>query len=79
MGNVGINSVGTESVYQTGQADRTKCLVGVLREGLACEILARHSCLHLAGFFAFQSCVKHMLPFAGCLVTIYPQKLFSLQ
>ena len=26
MGNVGINSVGTESVYQTGQADRTECL-----------------------------------------------------
>ena len=31
MGNVGINSVGTESVYQTGQAGRTECLAGVLR------------------------------------------------
>ena len=28
MGNVGINSVGIESVYQTGQTGRTECLVG---------------------------------------------------
>ena len=28
MGTVGINSVGTESVNQTGQAGRTECLVG---------------------------------------------------
>ena len=34
MGNVGINSVGAESVYQTGQAGRTECLAGVSREGL---------------------------------------------
>ena len=34
MGKVGIYSVGTESVYQTGQAGRTECLVGVSREGL---------------------------------------------
>ena len=26
VGNVGINSVGTESVYQIGQAGRTECL-----------------------------------------------------
>ena len=26
--NVGINSVGTESVYQTGQVDKTECLAG---------------------------------------------------
>ena len=26
VGNVGINSVGTESVYQTGQAGRIECL-----------------------------------------------------
>ena len=48
VGNVGISSVGTESVNKTGQASRTKCLVGVSREGLTREILARHSCLHLA-------------------------------
>ena len=28
MGNVGINSVGTESVKQTGQTGRTECLAG---------------------------------------------------
>ena len=28
MGNVGISSVGTKSVNQTGQAGRTKCLAG---------------------------------------------------
>ena len=28
VGNVGINSVGTKSVYQTGQAGRIECLVG---------------------------------------------------
>ena len=41
--------------------------------------LARHSCLHLAWLFAFQSCARHMLPFAGCLVSCYPWNLFSLQ
>ena len=45
MGNEGINSVGTESVYQIVQSGRTECFAGVSREGLTCEILARHSCL----------------------------------
>ena len=45
---MGIYSVGTESVYQIVQTSRTKCLAGVLREGLTCEILAKHNCLHLA-------------------------------
>ena len=44
--NVGIYSVGTESVYQIIQTGRTECLVGVSREGFTLEILARHSCLH---------------------------------
>ena len=48
MGNVSINSVGKESVNQTGQAGRTKCLTSVSQEGLTQEILARHSYLHLA-------------------------------
>ena len=48
VGNMGINSVGTESVYQTGQVGRTECLASVSREGLTREILARHSYLHLA-------------------------------
>ena len=48
VGNEGIYSVGIENVYQTGQAGRTECLAGVLREGLTREILASHNCLHLA-------------------------------
>ena len=51
---MGINSIGTKSVFQTGQAGRTECLTSVSREGLTREILARHSCLHLAWLFAFQ-------------------------
>ena len=38
MSNVGINSVGTESVNQTGQAE---CLANVSREGLSRGCLAR--------------------------------------
>ena len=79
VGNVGISCVGTESVNQTGQAGRIKCLTGVSLEGLTHEILTRHSCLHLAWLFTFQSCARHMLPFAGCIVASYSQNLFSLQ
>ena len=46
MGNVGIYSMGIESVYQIVQTGRTGCLVGVSREGLTCKILTRHSCLN---------------------------------
>ena len=41
-----IYSVGTESVYQIVQTGRTECLAGVLREGLTCEVLVRHSYFH---------------------------------
>ena len=34
MGNIGIYSEGTESVYLIVQTGRTECLAGVLREGL---------------------------------------------
>ena len=40
MGNVGINSEGTESVNQIGQAGRPESLAGVSREGLTHKILA---------------------------------------
>ena len=46
MGNMGINSAGTKNVYQNWQSSKTKCLAGVLREGLTREILARHSYPH---------------------------------
>ena len=38
--------MGTESVYFIIQTGETKCLAGVSWEGLICEILARHNCLH---------------------------------
>ena len=46
MGNVGIYSVGTKSMYQIVQTGKTKCLAGVSQEGLTCKILTRHSYLH---------------------------------
>ena len=48
-------------------------------EDLTRKLLTKHSCLHLSWLFAFQSCVAHMHHFVGCLVSRYPQKLFSLQ
>ena len=46
VGNVGIYSVGTENVYLIGQSGKTKCFVSVSREGLTCELLTKHNCLH---------------------------------
>ena len=39
LGNVGINSVGTESVYQKWLSGKTECFASVSREGLTCELL----------------------------------------
>ena len=44
VSNVGIYSVGAESVYQIVQSGRTEYLAGVL--GFTREILARHNNLH---------------------------------
>ena len=46
VGNVGIYSVCTKSVYQKWQFIKTKCFVGILQEGLTRETLAKTSCLH---------------------------------
>ena len=46
VGNVGIYSVGTESVHQIGQSGKTECFASVSWEGLTCKLLAKHSCLH---------------------------------
>ena len=46
MGNGGIYSVCTESVYKKWQSGRRKCFVGISKEGLTRETLAKHSCLH---------------------------------
>ena len=45
------------------------------REGLTRETLTKISCHHLSWFFAFQSYFRHMLHFAGRLLTSYPWKL----
>ena len=76
VGNMGIYSEGTESVYQTVQTGKIECLAGVSREGLTREILARHSCLHLYKLFAFQSCARHMLHLAGSLVARHLREVF---
>ena len=43
---MGINSLGTKSVYQKWQSGKTECFAGVSREGLTCETLVKISCLH---------------------------------
>ena len=48
MGNVGIYSVGTESVYYLTQFGKTKCFASVSREGLTRELLVKQSYLHLS-------------------------------
>ena len=62
MGNMGINSVGTKSVFQTGQADRTECLTSVSREGLTRETQLSPSGLTLR----IPARAGHMIYFAGC-------------
>ena len=48
VGNVGINSVGTKSVYQIVQFGKTECFASVSREGFNRELLTKHSCGHLS-------------------------------
>ena len=48
MGNDGIYSVGTEIVYQIGQSGKIECFASISWEGLTCELLPKHSCLHLS-------------------------------
>ena len=43
------------------------------------EILARHSYLHPVLTLRIPACASHISHFAGCLVSRYPRKLFSLQ
>ena len=62
MGNIGINSVGTESVYQTGQAGRIECLTSVSREGFTLETQLSPSDLTLR----ILARAGHMIYFAVC-------------
>ena len=79
MGNMGINSVGIESVSQKWQSSKTECFADVSQEGFIRELLAKHNYLYLPWFFTFQSCARHIHLFARCLVASYPRKLFCLQ
>ena len=47
MGNEGIYSVGSESVYQIVQSGRIESFMGVSREVLTRELLMKHNCLHM--------------------------------
>ena len=47
VSNVGIYSVGIESVCQKWQFGKIECFTSVSREGLTRELLMKHSCLHL--------------------------------
>ena len=66
-------------MYQIGQSGKTECFTSVSWEGLTHELLAKHSCLHPILTLHILACASHMGHFAGCLVTRYPRKLFSLQ
>ena len=79
VGNVGIYSVGTESLYQIGQSSKTECFGSVSQEGFTRELLTKRSFLHLSWLFVFQSCEGHMHHFIGCVVVSYLRKLFYLQ
>ena len=48
VGNDGIYSVGTESLYQIGQSVKIECFASVSRKGLTRELLVKHNCLHLS-------------------------------
>ena len=48
MGNDGIYSVSTESVYQIGQSGKTKCFTIVSWEGLTHELLVKRSYLNMS-------------------------------
>ena len=80
VGNVDINSIGTESVYQKWPSGKTECFAGIFGGK---TLLARYSqkpaVSILSWLFAFQSCSEHMHHFMGYLLTSYPQKHFSLQ
>ena len=46
VGNVGIYSMGIESVYQIEQSGKTKCFASVSLEGLTRELLVKHNYLY---------------------------------
>ena len=47
VGNGGIYSLGTKSMYQIRQFNKTECFMGISQEGLTHETLTKHSYLYL--------------------------------
>ena len=78
MGNVGIYSVGTESVYQKWQFGKAACLRVSHEKALPARHSRNTTVSILSWLFTFQSCARHMHHFAGCLLASYPRKHFSL-
>ena len=74
VGNVGIYNVGIKSMYQIVQTNRIECLVGVSREGLTREILAKHNCLHPALTLCILVMCKAHASFCGMLSRELPAK-----
>ena len=46
VSNMGIYSVGRDSVYQIWQISKIECFAGISREGLICKTLVKTNCLH---------------------------------
>ena len=67
VSNVGIYSVGTESVHQIGQSGKTDCFASVSRKGLTRELLVKHSCLHLVLTFHILVICRAHASFRGML------------
>ena len=78
MGNVGIYSVGTESVYQKWQFGKAACLRVSHEKALPARHSRNTTVSILSWLFTFQLCARHMHHFAGCLLASYPRKHFSL-
>ena len=77
VGNVGIYSVGTESVYQIGQSGKTVCFVSVSQEGLICELFVKHSCLHPVLTLCILVMCRAHASFRGMLSRELPTKTFQ--
>ena len=74
MGNVGIYTIGTESVYQIEQSGKTKCFASVSLEGLTRELLTKHNYLHLVLTLCIPIMCKAHASFRGMLSGELPAK-----
>ena len=76
MGNVGIYSVGAESVYQIIQSGRTECLAGASQEGLTREtqlspsVLTLHILVMCKAHASFRGILSREIPVKTLLASI---------